>query len=333
MARITRGKRFVFTDLLYKIGALGLALFLWFYSISDNQFETNIDLPIEVRNIREGKALSLEVPLTATVRFRGTGRDLARLFLLKPFSDAKSVLDLQGISRRYVFHLDDYFHNNPERIVIPILGIREDLTFVEVVRPDSVLIELADYASRWVPVIPQVTVDIAPGFTQVGEMRVSPSEVLVEGGVEAVSKVREVRTMRRSYREVSEPLDIIVGLLHPDRPGSRLLGINTQNARIQVDVQMIGERRLQDMPVILRNVPSQLSVIVSPSSVDLTVVGGVDYLAELDSNDVEVFIDYRTQWSPTNLFVEPQVQLNKNILEFQDLVPKQLEIITTRTSP
>ena len=62
----------------------------------------------------------------------------------------------------------------------------------------------------------------------------------------------------------------------------------------------------------------------------VTVTGGVDYLANLDKELVEVFVDYRTQWSPTDALVEPQVRLGDHLLEYRDLVPGQLEIITSR---
>ncbi|UCH09235.1 MAG: hypothetical protein JSU61_08310 [Fidelibacterota bacterium] len=325
-------RKSIYANLVYKLGAVGLAVILWFFSISNSQFEADVELPIEIRNIQEGKALSEEAPRNATLRFKGTGRALAKMFIFLPFSDSKLVLDLERVQRRHVFYLDEYLQNNPQRISIPIPGTRENLDFVEVVRPDSIQIVLGDYMEKRVPVRPQITFSVAPGFTQVGDIIVTPPQVVVRGAVEAVDQVNSVLTSRRTYTLLTETLEIPdLGLWHP-APG-RVLAIDPINVTLTVNVQMIGERRLSDVPVRLLNVPENLNVFVGPSTVALTVTGGVDYLAGLTNDAVEVVVDYRTQWSPTNLLVEPQVRLDPNLLEYRDLVPKQLEIITTRQAP
>lgn len=264
----------------------------------------------------------------AVLRFQGTGRSLAKLFIWRPFADSKLVIDLERVQQRHVFYLDEYLKENPQRIYMPILGIKENLTFVEVVQPDSILIVLGDYLEKLVPVKPQITINLAPGYTQVGEMIVEPTEILVKGVVDAVEAVEVVRSMRRTYNETTEALDFTVGLLHPD-PGS-VLDVSPININVKVDVQMIGERRLEEVPVRLTNVPDNLNAFVSPSTVSITVIGGIDFISQIDSRILDISIDYGEQWSPTNLFVEPQVTLSADLIEYRDLVPRQLEIITTR---
>ncbi len=140
--------------------------------------------------------------------------------------------------------------------------------------------------------------------------------------------VEVVRSMRRTYDAATESLDFTVGLLHPD-PG-KVLDVSPININVKAEVQMIGERRLEDVAVRLTNVPSELNAFVSPSTISITVIGGVDFIAGIDSSNLYVYIDYGEQWSPTNLFVEPQIRLSADIIEYRDLVPRQLEIITTR---
>ena len=238
MAAASRPNR-IYSKLVYKSGAIGLAIILWFFSISTSQFESDIHFPVEIRNIRAGKALGEEAPRTAIVRMRGTGRALAKLYLLRPFTNLKLVLDLERVQRRHVFYLDEYLRNNPQRILIPIVGMRENLTFVEVVSPDSVLITLGDYTERLVYVRHQVTVDLAAGYTLVGDLEIDPAQVTVKGVVEAVSSVELVRTMRQSYQEVEAPFEFTVGLQHPD-PGKVL------------DVTAIPSRSCKATPARLR---------------------------------------------------------------------------------
>ena len=205
------------------------------------------------------------------------------------------------------------------------------IAIVEVVRPDSILIELGDYDEILVPVQHQVTLTIAPGYTQVGPWVITPAQVMLKGVAEAVAQVSVIRTARRTYEDIDAPLEFRVGLWLPDP--SQVMVVEPVNVNIAVDIQMIGEQRLEDVPVRVVNIPDSLNVFVSPSTVALTVVGGVDFLADKGKSVVEVLIDYQTQWSATNLFVQPQVRLNANLIEYRDLVPKQLELITTRQTP
>ena len=101
------------------IGAFGLALLLWIFVVSENEYTLILDLPIEARNLNVQKAHKKEVPPTASVRLRGTGRDLFKSFLLKNYAGFKLVLDLEGISQEYEFILNEYF----EKYLLKILHL------------------------------------------------------------------------------------------------------------------------------------------------------------------------------------------------------------------
>jgi hypothetical protein len=81
------------------------------------------------------------------------------------------------------------------------------------------------------------------------------------------------------------------------------------------------------------NLPENLNVFVSPSTVDLTVIGGVEFLARPDSELVRITVDYLTQWSPTVTYVEPTVTTHPHLERYGELLPRQLELITTRQIP
>ena len=100
------------------IGAFGLAFLLWIFVVSGNTYSTIMKLPIEARNLNAQKAHEKEVPLFASVRLRGTGRDLFKSFLLKNFAGFKLVLDLEGISKEYEFILNEYFEKYPQKVVL-----------------------------------------------------------------------------------------------------------------------------------------------------------------------------------------------------------------------
>ena len=155
-------------------GAFGLALLLWVFVVSENEYTLILDLPIEARNLNVQKAHKKEVPPTASVRLRGTGRDLFKSFLLKNFAGFKLVLDLEGISQEYEFILNEYFEKYPQKVVLPL---NYNLSFVEVIYPNRINISLDEYSVKKVPVISNLHINPAPGFILVNQPIILPSGI------------------------------------------------------------------------------------------------------------------------------------------------------------
>jgi len=149
------------------LGAFGLAFLLWVFIVSSENYTMTIEVPIEVRNLSEQKALREEVPEYANVRFEGNGRMLFKTILLKGFyKDFKLVLDLDRISDEYEFVLNEYYRSYPQKIVIPN---EFDIKYIEIESPREIQISLDDYAVRTVPIISNIIIETAPGYVTVGE--------------------------------------------------------------------------------------------------------------------------------------------------------------------
>ena len=89
--------------------AFFFAAILWLFVISEQTYSHIIEVPIEIRNIKEGKTLREgDVDLIADVRFRATGRAFLWAFIFRPISEFKLVLDIEQISTDYDFILNDY---------------------------------------------------------------------------------------------------------------------------------------------------------------------------------------------------------------------------------
>ena len=128
-----------FHNVFFPIGAFSLATLLWLFVISGDQYTMVLDLPIEARNLNSQKTYLKEVPEYASVMLKGKGRDLFKSYVLQKYAGFKLVLDLEGISQEYEFILNDYFEQNPRRVVLPS---SYKLTFVEVIYPNRIKISL-----------------------------------------------------------------------------------------------------------------------------------------------------------------------------------------------
>ena len=303
-------------------GALGLALLLWIFVVSQDEYTLILDLPIEARNLNVQKAHKEEVPPNASVRLRGTGRDLFKSFLLKNFGGFKLVLDLEGISKEYEFVLNDYFEKFPQKVVLPL---NYNLSFVEVVYPNRIKISLDDYSSKSVPIISNLHIKPAPGFIMVGNQIIKPEKIDIAGPKKELALINHIETINDT---ISGLTSFYSGEIKTKSLG-RLIKYSTNSVEISLDIQDISERIIVDVPVIIVNIPKKIRVFPSPQTVSLTVIGGINQISNLNPNDIKVIVDFN-DWSHLKQFYEPKVSIPKNLLDWRDISPKNVEIGVAR---
>ena len=303
-------------------GAFGLSLLLWVFVVSENEYTLILDLPIEARNLNVQKAHQEEVPPYASVRLRGTGRDLFKSFLLKNFGGFKLVLDLEGISNEYEFVLNDYFEKFPQKIVLPL---NYNLSFVEVVYPNRIKISLDEYSSKIVPVISNLFIKPSPGFLLVSEQKIIPSEIEIAGPKKELALINHVET---DFDTINGLTSFYSGQVKIQSLG-RLIEYSSKTVEINLDIQNISERIIADIPVRVINVPNKFRVFPSPQTVSLTVIGGVNQISGLTSNDITVFVDFK-DWNHLKQFYEPEVKIPEDLLDWRDISPKNIEIGVAR---
>ena len=303
-------------------GALGLALLLWIFVVSQDEYTLILDLPVEARNLNVQKAYNEEVPPYASVRLRGTGRDLFKSFLLKNFGGFKLVLDLEGISKEYEFVLNDYFEKFPQKVVLPL---NYNLSFVEVVYPNRIKISLDDYSSKSVPIISNLHIKPAPGFLLVGNQIIRPEKIEIAGPKKELALINHIETI---YDTINGLTSFYSGKIKTQSLG-RLIKYSANSVEISLDIQNISERIIVDVPVIVANIPEKIRVFPSPQTVSLTVIGGVNQISNLNPTDIKVIVDFN-DWSHLKQFYEPKVSIPKNLLDWRDISPKNVEIGVAR---
>jgi len=309
-----------------RIGALGLAIFLWMFVVSNNDYVTIMNIPIEVRNLNERKrAYKKEIPQSVQVRLKGSGRAIFKTLLLKDFSsDFKLVIDLDRISEDYNFYLNEYYDKYPQKVSIPSAF---KLQYIEVVYPDSIHISLDEYMVRYVPVQSQVIVNPSPGFIMVGMPILDSSMVKIAGAKEAVQSINFVQTKKDTISDADLPINIRIAL---EKIEDVLIEYSFLNINYRQDIQAISERIISEVPVqITNNIPG-LVVRRNPSTVSLTIVGGVDYIAEVQPLDINVSISFASEWSPKKQFYEPKVIVPAGIISWRDLTPRNIELAVAK---
>ena len=300
-----------------------IAFIFWFFIKSEDTYSVTTSIPLVARNLQEQKTYKEEVPESIIVSLKGSGRAFIWLrFFDNFYEDYKAVIDLSSIADEYNFELDQYYKNNPEKIVLPT---SLDLEFVEVISPRNIKINLDQYLVKKVPIMSEIMVTTSAGYIQVGEV-FSPDSISIGGPQEIVDTIDFVKTQKDTLVDLVSSVESEFLIINPDR----VVDFDPKKVKGFINIQPISETIVTGIPVKLINKPNDINVFVNPATVSLTIVGGLDQIAKIGSTDIEVLINFEKSWSADKQFYSPEVRIPDSILEWKDLSPNNLEILVIK---
>lgn len=304
-----------------KIVSVIVAVFLWFFVVTDVVYFYDIDVPLKVIGLNENKALIKPLPETVKMRFRGKGQVLIWAYFTMPFSESAVYLDVSKVHRLQEFQLNTYFEQHPDLLVLP----RDfDLDFINVVKPETVWVNLEESISRKIPVVPELNLQPAPGYMIVGGVQYKPDSIVVKGAETLVNQIRVLKTAPLN-------LDNIVNDIFMDLPVKmdmrRPLSYSSNKIHITADVQSIGTRQIEAVPVRIVNVPEDIRPIAIPDQVNLTIEGGQDVLPTLGPEHFKVSFDFGTNWSPDVRRYPLEIETPHGVQRISSVYPEKVEIV------
>ena len=300
-----------------------IAFVFWFFIESEESYSVNLDIPLVARNLQEQKTYKEEVPESIFVTLKGSGRSFIWLRIFNNFykDDFKAVIDLSSISDEYNFQLDSYYKENPEKIVLPS---SLDLEFVEVLKPRNIQIKLQRYLVKKVPIKSQIFVSTEPGYIAI-DGQFKPDSISIGGPEEAVNAIDFVLTEEDTLTSLVASVNSSWLILNPNK----LVSFDPRRVDGLIDIQPISETIVTGIPVQLINKPNDVNVFVNPATVSLTIVGGLEQIANTAPENIDVIIDF-DYWNSEKQFYTPEIKLPDYLIEWKDLSPNNLEILVIK---
>jgi YbbR domain-containing protein len=153
-----------------------------------------------------------------------------------------------------------------------------------------VIIELERRLVRQVPVISTLSIQLQPGYTIVGGIKLKPPRVTVSGPSSVVDTLKSLHTQPLFFSHVHANLS---GQVRVEIPKDRHLSVFPREVSYFVNVQQLGEKVIHDIPVTIIHAPRKKKLRVIPSTISVTIEGGIDWLNTIQAKDIHVYIDYR----------------------------------------
>ena len=290
-----------------------LAVILWFFVVTNQVYETGLDVPLDIIELKPSKILVSDVPKVVSVRFSGRGKDL---LILKYFQQPRMEVDVHTINYFYDYPLQTEF------IVIPP-GI--DAQPLYIIGPDTVNIRLEDELVQRLPIYPRVEVRPEAGYLVSHPVTTNPDSVTVVGPQSLVRRLRSIDSEERIFVGLRESTEQMVPLVVPDKR----IRLNPTQVQASVKIDKIGERLLARVPIQVLQAPLGRSVILEPSVVDLRVQGPTERLAQLTMDSVMVTLNL-ARWRPEIRDYQPTVSLPDGI-EMMNLNPDLVRVRLERS--
>lgn len=291
--------------------AIGLsvlvAFVLWFTFSMRETYSVVVEMPVEVRSLPAGRALSRMPPERARVTVQGEGWDLLKLQRSPPtlrISAQEAQVDLLAAAS--------------ESSDMPT-GIS-----VQSAVPGLVQLELEPEVTRTVPIVPRAQVAPAPLFDLIGPARVEPDSVRVIGARSVVNALRAWPTVPLERDEVRGTVTAVVPLADTLRG---LVRRNVQQVRMTVPAALFTEAT-RELEVRTEAAPPGAPPIrYIPARVEVTYRIPVEqYERSLETADFYAVVPYAVAVNDTTGSVQPVLHLPEG-LHVRDarIAPRRLQ--------
>lgn len=259
---------------------------LWFAFSMQETYTQVIDFPTEIRDLPGDKALVNLPPSTIRAQVEGEGVQVLRLFYntpTVPISATPGDIDL-----------------------LLVVAEAAGNVSLQSVTPRLTSIVLEDRVYKKVPIVPELDVQLAPGFWLLGEVRTSPDSVTISGAASIMESITSWKTQRRKLGVLSDSLAATIALSDSLQG---LVDLEFPDVFVTANVQEFTEAS-REIPVRALGLSEGKDVTFSPSSVTVTyLVPLTQYDASIRAEDFYAFVPYSETIRDENGLVYPMLHL------------------------
>jgi len=274
-------KGFASVENRVKVALLFLAILLWFFVVSNRDYEADFSIPLVIRGLEAGYLFVEDPPQSVDIACRGRGRDL---LVWRHFLGAHLELNISGFSTKQDFPLV------PQMIAMPAGFSIQNL---RIAWPETLRLYIDRMAETRVPVRADCEIIPEVSFVQVGPTLCEPDSISIRGPQILIQQVDELVTRHRRFLHVDESIETRLSLRNVF--SSKIL-LEVQNVLVRAVVEALEQVRHDSVAIEVRNLPQGMLCVISPTHANVVLEGPKSSLAALDSLPPRLVLDYGVDW-------------------------------------
>lgn len=265
---------------------VALATIFWFLLQLEDEYETEISLPIRYSNFPVDKILVNELPDHFILNVKGHGFKLLEYKISNkflPFPINVNNLTLKMHSRSsYVkfFALSKNLNIDIQR------WLDSDLKIMSI-SPDSLFFDFADRIFKKVPVESQLNIIPATQFLIRGEIAFSPDSIIISGAKPIVDTINSVYTRKQDLLDLKANYDDDIKLEKIDN-----IDFSEDNVDIAINIEKFTEGS-KKVRLNTLNIPDSLVLRTFPNEINVTYFVALSDYDKVLPQLFEVAVDYK----------------------------------------
>lgn len=299
-----------------------LATLFWFLNQLEEEYVTEISLPVRYTNFPSDKILANELQNHFELRVRGYGYKLLEYKISNKF--LPYTIDVNSLTLRMhaqssyakFFSLTSLLSQDIED------QISSELEIVSI-RPDTLFFEFADRIFKKVPVVSNLSALPAAQYMIRGKIQFSPDSIIVSGADPIIDTIDCVYTKTSELTGLSDDYQDEIQLKRISN-----VKFSEDEVKVNINIEKFTEAS-QIIPLNVINVPDTLVVRTFPKDITVTYHVALSDYEKVVPQLFEVVVDYNESTSPEN-------KLNISILNSPEYIrslrfsPKKVEYIIER---
>jgi hypothetical protein len=296
------------------IGSLSVALILWIMVATEKIYSYQIRVPIEIVRLAPNKTLLEPIPEYAVIEVQGKGRSLIAAW----FYDVRFRLEFPAIKKDQKINLNNYLSH----LDLPATFA---LQIKEIVEPESFELKIDNLIEKIVSVKLSEEIEVEDGYVFANHT-FGPDSVILTGPESKLKKIESILSGKIEQQSTTSAFSHRISLLNPE-PG--ILEISPQKVQIDIDIQLLVDRIVYKIPILIRNVRANLDVTAIPPDLALKVKGGEKIVADLQASDIKAEIDYGSQYRRDREKYAASISTPENI-SWIECIPKTFSLQVKR---
>jgi hypothetical protein len=202
------------------------------------------------------------------------------------------------------------------------LNLQQNVSIIEIT-PDTLNINFDKVFEKLVPVRNNIVINLADGHSIVGQPVLKPDSVKIQGASYLLNKINFIPTEPKVVSNVNSHIS---GIVNIKDTLSNLIKIEPRQISYSYNIQLSAEKNFDDIMINVLNLPDDKEVLLIPPKVNISLRGGVDKLAQINVNDVQVNVEFGLIESDTLGYVIPEFIIPEET-SLLKLEPQKLQYI------
>jgi len=280
----------------YLIVSIFFSFTIWISIALSDYYYSSYVLPLEVIDLPDNFTPSSKMPAFVTLKIKADGWTLLPFeFGAKKNFVISAKKDSANFSENLLNSIElNHWYNNKMNII--------EIT------PKNISVNLLPKVEKRIPIKPLLNLEFKRGFGLASEIILEPDSISLRGPANEINLINEVETLPIELKKLDKSVEVFTELKSP-----KGFETNLHSVKIYLDIQRIINNTINDVQIIVENIPPNTEVILNPKTVNIILRGGIDYFSKYDNNDILAKIDYKEIISDTLGYLKPEIHLPKNL--------------------